>query len=150
MQLAIEPAPLLGLRGIHLRHDLLGAVQVAVVLLVHGDSEQPRFQPHADVEELLHFGPRQHRHIGSPVRDHVDQPFGAELADGLAHRQAADAQFLGKQFLAQRRTGRNCTGQDAVAQFIHHQIDGGLADQAAGGPAASGRGGGTRRGSGKR
>ncbi|MCY1547548.1 hypothetical protein D9M68_836140 [compost metagenome] len=115
-------------------------------MLRHGQAQQPRLQPQADVEELLHLRARQHGHIGAAVRDHVDQALGAELADGLAHRQAAYSQFLGQQLLAQRGTGGNRARQDAVAQLVDHQFDGGLADEAAGG-ASLGTG---RNGSGKR
>ena len=53
-----------------------------------------------------------------------DQPFGFELAQGLAHRRAADAQFVRQRIAAQPLARREIAVHDAMTQRLIDRIRG--------------------------
>ena len=130
MQLPVQLAPLPGFGRVHARHHVRGLRQIGFFQQRNRLAQDPGFQPQPQLEELLHFRARQHRHERAPVGDGVDQSLRAQQAQRLAHRDAADAQLLGEQFLAQRFARRNVARQDAVPQYVGHQFRRGLAHDA--------------------
>jgi len=65
-------------------------------ILVEGCCSAPRaqsFKHGAHLEQLRKMGRTKHRHHGAAIRPDRQQPLGVQLADRLANRHSADAQF---------------------------------------------------------
>jgi hypothetical protein len=62
------------------------------------------------------------RHPLELVRLDLDQPFGRQSAERLAHRRGADAQMHGQRDLTQQHARRQCAGNDRLPQPIDHRL----------------------------
>ena len=80
----------------------------------------------AHVEQLgqILFAERAHDQAGARSRD---ESFGLELAQGFAHRRAADVQLIGQRVAAQPLARRQVALQDAVPQRLIDRVGGGAA-----------------------
>ena len=83
-----------------------------------GMFQQARLQQRAQLEGLAHLLCRKGRDGSALVRGYPHEALGLQLEQRLAHRDAADAEFLGKAVLAELRAGRIAPVQHAAADLL--------------------------------
>ena len=80
--------------------------------------EQSRFEKCAKLEQLLDFLRRGAGDDGALMGLHLHQALGLEQNEGFAEGNAAYAQFLGENRLAQLHAGRILALKDPAPQFV--------------------------------
>ena len=77
-----------------------------------------RFQQGAYGKKFFHIVGRQFGDNGSSIRNNRDQPFGVQLPERLANRDAADVVLIRDQILAELSAFLDFSPDDLIAKSI--------------------------------
>src|SRR5208282_3400138 len=88
-------------RLLELPQYVFGAAEILVTEVGNGLAEHVALEDRARFEKLRNLLGRQRRNHGAAIRHDCDQPFGSEMAQRFANRDAADLKFGGNRVLTQ-------------------------------------------------
>ena len=104
--------------------DLLDEARARrLVRRLRGQARGERLHFDPDLEQLDDVARRQQPDHRAAMRRVLDQPFGGEAAQGLAHRPAADRKALGQRALDQPLARLQPVGEDVAAQAVDDMGD---------------------------
>src|SRR5262245_53818449 len=103
-------------RILELVDDIAGPLELLVVHLWNGATQQVALDLRAQLEELIDFVERQAGDHRATVRVEGDQSLGLELSEGFADGNSADAKLVGEGVLAQGLAFRVVPTEDSLAQ----------------------------------